>query len=69
VKVRTFSEYRWAEGQYDRLPALANDLARRAIAVLVVRRELAAFAAKKDSNNSNRFFDRRRSNQTRTRCD
>jgi ABC-type uncharacterized transport system substrate-binding protein len=28
-------EYRWAEGQYDRLPALASELVRRPVAVLV----------------------------------
>jgi ABC-type uncharacterized transport system substrate-binding protein len=28
-------EYRWAEGQYERLPALANELVRRGVAVLV----------------------------------
>ena len=27
-------EYRWAEGQYDRLPALASELVRRSVAVL-----------------------------------
>ncbi len=40
-------EYRWARGQYDRLPALATELVRRPLAVLVsTGGEPAALAAK-----------------------
>ena len=40
-------EYRWAEGQYDRLPTLAVDLARRPLTVLVsVGGQPAALVAK-----------------------
>jgi putative tryptophan/tyrosine transport system substrate-binding protein len=39
-------EYRWAENQYDRLPALAADLVRRRLAVLVAPSAPAALAAK-----------------------
>jgi putative ABC transport system substrate-binding protein len=39
-------EYRWVEGQYDRLPALAAELVRRQVAVVVAGDGPSALAAK-----------------------
>jgi putative tryptophan/tyrosine transport system substrate-binding protein len=47
VEGRNFAiEYRWAENQYERLPALAADLVRRGVAVIVTGSPAAALAAK-----------------------
>jgi putative tryptophan/tyrosine transport system substrate-binding protein len=45
-------EFRWAEGQYDRLPALAADLVRREVAVVVTGGGDAPAAATKAATSS-----------------
>jgi putative ABC transport system substrate-binding protein len=45
-------EFRWADGEYDRLPALAADLASRRVALLVASGAVQAIQAAKDATST-----------------
>jgi ABC-type uncharacterized transport system substrate-binding protein len=62
-------EYRWADGHYDRLPALAVDLVRRHVDLIVATGgDPSALAAKTASTTTHCVQCRRRPGQGWSRC-
>jgi putative tryptophan/tyrosine transport system substrate-binding protein len=63
-------EYRWAEDHLERLPALAADLVRRPVAVIVSAGGTAtARSQDRDGDDSHRLRRRRRSSQSGLGCE
>jgi putative ABC transport system substrate-binding protein len=51
-------EYRWAEGRYDRLPALAAELVKRRVDVIVTQGGIPATRAAKSATSRSRLSSR-----------
>src|SRR5438132_11423462 len=56
-RARTWLEYRWAEGHYDRLPALAADLVGRKVDLIRTQGGISASAAKSATSTIPIVFD------------